>query len=250
MSAIESFQLYLSSESADKISVEGSNAEFYLPVIEIPSQYHIHLYVINASIPFTFYNVNSYNNILNYRVSGVDFSLYITQGNYTITTMVTFLKSNMSGFVIGYDATTNKFTFSHSTYSFSFLSTSTALELLGFTNQTQSSIGLTLTSNKTVNLSPIRTIYISTNLNTSNISKIENNSNNILCSIPIQTQPHSIITYTNPTNFKVNTYTNHISTVVIKLTDQNGRLLNLNGGNWAITLQFDIIDFVDDEPVH
>ena len=55
--ALESFQIHLTSGTADKI-IDGnnSNVEFYLPTIEIPSQYHIYVSLIHAVIPFTFYN--------------------------------------------------------------------------------------------------------------------------------------------------------------------------------------------------
>ena len=70
MSSIENFQLHLSSNFADKIySNNNADTEFYLPLIEIPSQYHLHVNVVHASIPFTFYNINSSNNVLHYETS-------------------------------------------------------------------------------------------------------------------------------------------------------------------------------------
>jgi hypothetical protein len=85
-----------------------------------------------------------------------------------------------------------------------------------------------------------------TNLKTFNIDKTQVNNNNTICSIPIITQPYSIITFQNQNNFRVNTYTNTISTLAIKLMDQTGRLLDLNGANWSMTLQFDVVDFVQE----
>ena len=102
-----------------------------------------------------------------------------------------------------------------------------------------------MTSNRAVNLAPIRCICVSTNLKTNNINKTAVNNNSILCSIPIMTQPYSIITYVNSNNFKVNTFTNTIKTLSIKLSDQTGQLLDLNGANWTMTLQFEIVDYVD-----
>jgi len=61
------------------------------------------------------------------------------------------------------------------------------------------------------------------------------------------TQPYSIITYVNSNNFKVNTFTNTIKTLSVRLSDQTGRLLDLNGANWTMTLQFEIVDYVDNE---
>jgi hypothetical protein len=247
MSALESFQIHLTSQNADKVNNNNNcDVEFYLPVIEIPSQFHIYISVQHAVIPFTFYNVNSSNNILNYSVNSISYQLIITQGNYNVNTMKTFLSANMAGFTISYNNITNQFTFTHSTYDFSFLSTSTCFSLIGLLSQTNTSTSRTLVSNRAVNLAPIRCICVMTNLKTFNIDKTQVNNNNTICSIPIITQPYSIITFQNQNNFRVNTYTNTISTLAIKLMDQTGRLLDLNGANWSMTLQFDVVDFVQE----
>ena len=247
MSSIESFQLHLSSQNADKIySNNNCDVEFYLPVIEIPSQYHIYISVQHAVIPFTFYNVNSSNNVLKYVVgAGSTLTLTIPEGNYNINTLKTYLLTNLGNFSVTYNSTNNKFTFTHNTSNFIFLATSTCLTLLGFLSQDNTSSSLSLVSNRAVNLSPVRCICISTNLKTFNINKTAVNNQSIICSIPITTPPYSIITYQNPNGFRVNTYTNIISNLAIQLKDQTGQLLDLNGANWSLSLQFDIVDFVE-----
>jgi hypothetical protein len=253
-SHIETFQIHLSSQNADKI-IDGNNCnvEFYLPVIEIPSNYHIYASVQHAVIPFTFYNVNSTNNILQINTFndsiplGVDRTFTIPIGNYNVNNLMAVLSNQLSflSFAITYNSVNNTYTFSNSLYNFKFYSSSTCLSLLGFLNQENVSSNFTMTSNRAVNLAPIRCICISSNLKTNNINKTSVNNSSILCSIPINTQPYSIITYMNQNNFKVNTFTNVISTLSIKLADQTGHLLDLNGANWTITLQFEIADYVD-----
>lgn len=251
MSSIENFQLHLSSNFADKIySNNNADTEFYLPLIEIPSQYHLHVNVVHASIPFTFYNINSSNNVLNYSIEGTNYSFIIAQGNYNVVNLKDYLMSNLPGFIITYSPITNKYTFTQDYYGFSFLNTSTCLNILGFSQQTITSNGTSLTSTQSVNLNPIRCVCICSDLPSSNISLNSKNKNNILCSIPITTQPNSIITYLNHNNFKINTYANVLSSIRIQLMDQDGNLLNLNGTNWSMTIQFDVIDFVDDNPIH
>jgi hypothetical protein len=251
MSSIENFQLHLSSNFADKIySNNNADTEFYLPLIEIPSQYHLHVNVVHASIPFTFYNINSSNNVLNYSIEGTNYSFIIAQGNYNVINLKDYLMSNLPGFIITYSPITNKYTFTQNYYGFTFLNTSTCLNILGFSQQTITSNGTSLTSTQSVNLNPIRCVCICSDLPSSNISLNSKNKNNILCSIPITTQPNSIITYLNHNNFKINTYANVLSSIRIQLMDQDGNLLNLNGTNWSMTIQFDVIDFVDDNPIH
>jgi hypothetical protein len=72
-------------------------------------------------------------------------------------------------------------------------------------------------------------------------------SKNILCSIPIITQPYSNIVYINNTDFKSNLYTNVISSIQLKLVDQNNNVIDLNGCDWSITLQLDVIELIDSD---
>jgi hypothetical protein len=245
MSVIDNFQLHLNSENADTIYFNNNaQCEFYLPIIEVPSQYHIYVSIEHAQIPYTFYNINSNNNILVYVVNSIIYTLNITKGNYTVITLKNYLIANMSGFTITYDSIVNAFTFTHSTYDFTILSDSTCLSLIGFFKTNTTSFSKVLTSTRAVNLCSIRCICVHTNLQTSNISKNNTNNLKILCSIPIDVSPLSVISYKNYNNFKVNTYSNNISMLSVKLCDQAGNLIDLNGANWSMTIQFHIVDFV------
>jgi len=238
----ESFQIYLNSTNADNINNNIYN--FILPNLEIADENYIYLSVQYASIPYSFYNINTINNVLIYTLNLVNYTVTITPGNYNITQLVTFLKSNMSGFTISYNSITNKMTFSHSTYNFTFLSTSTCQEILGFkTNTNYTSTTLSLISLNCVSLIPIKCINIVSNLLTYNINKSNPNNQSILCCMPITTQPNSIIEYKNNNNFRSNLFINQISNITIKLTDQNNNILNLNGLDFFLTIQLDIEKF-------
>jgi hypothetical protein len=150
----------------------------------------------------------------------------------------------MSGFTISYNSITNKIKFSHSTYNFTILSTSTCQEILGFKNSTDySSSSLSLTSINCVSLISIKCINVVSNLLTYNINKANPNNQSILCCIPITTQPNSIIEYKNNNNFRSNLFINQISNIIIKLTDQNNNTLDLNGLDFFMTIQLDIEKF-------
>jgi hypothetical protein len=248
MSALETFQIYLSSMSADRIyNNNNCDCEFNLPVIEIPSQYHIHISVQNAVIPFTFYNVNANNNVLCYYMNSTQYDVNITLGNYNVNTLKKFLNDNMPGFTITYNSITNKYTFTNNTATeFTILACSTCYYLIGFSQENVASVNGVLTSTRVINMAPVRLINVLSNLPTNNINKISSNNKSVICCIPVETQPFSIIHYVNTTGFKINSFTNTISTLQIKLTDQLGTLLDLNGSNWSMTLQVDIVDFVDD----
>ena len=104
-----------------------------------------------------------------------------------------------------------------------------------------------LDSYQCVNLQTKQCICISSNFQTGNINFTDISSRNILCSIPISSQPNSNIIYINSTNFRNNLYTNVINTICLKLIDQNNNILDLNGCHWSITLQLDVLRFVTDE---
>jgi hypothetical protein len=108
------------------------------------------------------------------------------------------------------------------------------------------SILQSLYSRYCVNLQIKQCICIASNFITGNINSTDLSTRNILCSVPISAQPYSNIIYKNDGNFRNNLYTNVISTIGLKLVDQNNDLIELNGCHWSITLQLDIVDFVRD----
>ena len=238
----ESFQIYLNSSSAD--NVNNNSFSFTLPNLEIADGNYNYLSVQYANIPYSFYNINSTNNTLNYTLNSVNYTITITPGNYNITQLITALKTLMTGFTISYNSITNKITFSHSTYNFTFLSTSTCQEVLGFELKTSyTSSSLSLVSVSCISLISIKCINVVSNLLTYNINKSNPNNQSILCCIPITTQPNSIIEYKNSNNFRSNLFINQISTIVIKLMDQNSNVLDLNGLDFFLTIQLDIERF-------
>lgn len=241
--SVETFQIHLSSALANKYNDNlTSDCEFYLPIIEIPSNYHIHVSVENFACPYTFYNINSSNNYLEYYENGMLKHLTITPGNYNTNSLISKLLQSMTNFTITYSSVTNKFTFSN-IFLFSFTNSSTCLSLLGFSTG-MSATNYMLTSDICVNLSPYRCICIGSNLKTFSVNTLLPNNQSILASIPINTAPNSVIVYENKNNFKCNTYTNTINNLRIRLMDHKFNTLDLNGCHWTITLKFDIIDYV------
>ena len=56
----ETIQIHFSSRYANNyVNGSFSNCEFFLPVIEVPPQHQIYVSCISASIPYTFYNIDT-----------------------------------------------------------------------------------------------------------------------------------------------------------------------------------------------
>ena len=157
--------------------------------------------------------------------------------------MRNYLLTQMTNFTITYSSLNNTFTFTHSTNDFIFKSSTTCFEIIGFLeNQQYSSTSKSLTSNASINLFTIRSIYVQcNNFLTHNISNSNSNNACILASIPLSSGQFSIITYSNTTNIKsIVDNIRSLSLLRIQLTDQDGAILDLNNCHWSAVLQIDI----------
>ena len=249
---VESIQIHLNSNNSSYyVNGQISNCVWNLSnSLECPNQTTIYVSVKHANIPYSFYNIDDTNNRLDYTVNGQTVFLSIDNGNYNAYQLASYFTNNMTHFTVTYDSITNKFTFRNSLYDFVFAETSTCLSFLGFNPITLylTSILKSLTSNYCANLQTKQCICIASNNWTTNcINSMDVKSKNILCSIPITTQPYSNIVYINNTDFKSNLYTNVISSIQLKLVDQNNNVIDLNGCDWSITLQLDVIELIDSD---
>jgi hypothetical protein len=217
---------------------------FVLPSLVIPKRSTILVSVQSASIPFSFFNCDDFNDKFNFIENSITHNVLIPQGNYNVNTLISTLKPLMGiNFNIVYNVLDNTYTFTNSLYDFQFLNTCTCFEMLGFSDNTiYTSISKTLKSNISINLFTIRNIYIcSNNFILNNVNSSTPNNSSILCSVPIQSSSGSIITYSNIYNVANEVFNTHNLTLLhIKLTDQDGDILDLNGCHFSLTLQLDI----------
>ena len=248
---LDSCEIHLNSKYGQSKNSYLSDIDFQLPIIEVPDQHYIHLSVLHAVIPYSFYNVDNTNNVLYIQqTTGVSTYIYqtiiIPSGNYNAYQLQQFLNTNISNTTTTYNVITNKFTFVNSLYNFYIdVNISTCLNLLGFTvsNTYTTSLLKTLTSNNCVNLLTKMCVCIVSEFNSLSFNNSNPYSSNVLCSIPINTPPYSLINYQNNSNHRINTYNNNINSINIKLIDQQGNLLNLNGGYFSLTLMISSIPF-------
>jgi hypothetical protein len=257
----ETIQIHLNSKYATSYNNNfSSDCNFTLPLIEVDEGYYIHLSVQSAIIPYSFYNIDSTNNTLYYQEIIVDAngnqtgtintSINISQGNYNALQLGSYLQSNLPRTTVSYSTITGKYIFTNTTYNFIIKSQySTCLSLIGCNTSNDvynTSILKSLTTYSPANLSPRQCICISSNLPTGNLNNQIGNNRSIICSIPVSSQPFSLIVYNNPNNAKFNLYSNTINYINIRLADQNNNPINLNGQYFSITLQLDIIKFLDE----
>jgi hypothetical protein len=210
----------------------------------VPQNHHLHLSLVSAIIPYSFYTINSSNNMLIYTINAVTTTLFIDTGNYSISQLVLYLNANVVGITASYNSVKNKLTFTANT-SFTFSYISTCLRMLGITNYV--SVSNSIVSTNCVNLQTIQYINIRTNFQTANFTCDALYFQNLLCSLPVGNHiPNSNIMYEHKGNdFTIDLYTNTLNDFIITLYDQDGNLLDLNGCDWTIVIQIDIVNFTE-----
>jgi hypothetical protein len=258
----ENLEIYLNSKTAAQyLDNNVADSIFTIPNIELDIlKEDVYVGVRNAVIPYSWYVVNSTNNKLDLTINGSSYSISIPLGNYNVNTLATQIKTELDilqtphghdgDLTITYLAKTNKYYFFHSHHQFSFLSTSTCFELLGFKDGNTyiasalpfQTLKHELTSTIGINLFVVRAVYVnSNNFILQNINSSTPSNAGILASISTTGNPNSIIHYENTTSkHKIHTL-NNINNLHIKLTDQDGDLLELNSINWSMTLELTII---------
>lgn len=248
---MDTVEIYLNSKSANKKN-GTSNCVFHLPNIEVAKDEVAYVNVKQAVLPFSWYNVNETNNVLDIRIANVrPYTINIPFGNYNINQLIAYLHSqfllflaNDKDLIITYSNQTNKLLFTHHHHNFRLEYSSTCFELLGFgDNEDYFSTNISgnthiLESVNGINLFVVRQIYIaSDNFILNNINASNPNDTNILASVSVTGNPNSIIHYENTTTRHLIHHLNNVTNLNIKLLDQDSDLLNLNGVNWSITLE-------------
>jgi len=248
MEHVESLQIYLNSKYATEVVDENpANCIYYLPAIEIPDGSHIYLSLQNASIPYSFYSITSSDNTFTWGLVSAPSSTYdIPPGNYNITQLIDFLKSIMGvDYTLSCSSITSKILITHTTTNF-IIYADTFNHILGFSKTTNTtSVGRVLTGRVCVNLNQIRALNIECNFPTYNVNVAQPYNQNILATIPVYVAPFSIITYQNPNNFRTNLYVNKLDQIQIRIIDNNGALVDMNGIQYQMTLQLDSIKFTE-----
>lgn len=246
---IDSIQIYLNSKYADaKPLGDPSICMYNLPQIEIPDGHTLYMSLQNAVIPYSFYCLNSTNNYLEI-LEGVDtIAITVPQGNYNVNQLVSYLQAQLGNeYSLVYNGITGKVTLSNTTNEFTLKQASTINVVLGFniSSDTPSGISRTITGINCVNLTQIRAINVEIDMPTYNVNVAQRYNQNILATIPVIAQPFGLVNYVNPNNFRVNMFSCAMNMIKIKLVDNQANLIHLNGVNYQMTIQLDIVKFTD-----
>jgi hypothetical protein len=242
--------LHVRSKDALQLT-DGYNTNFSVnllnPII-IDDSSEIHVSIMSAEIPYSFYNISSHleNNILVYDDTN---TLTLTNQNYDIDQLVDFFNNDgsfSSIFNTTYNEQTNKITFTNTTgvsHKIN-LSLSNINKEIGFEEvdvDRTITAGSTLTSDFVCNLATVHSILIKSSLSTANVLSTRAGNSTTLQKISVDVNSLGIV-YLDSRDFRQITVTQVpvIDHITFLITDQNNKLLQLNNVNYEFSILFEI----------
>ena len=203
----------------------------------------------SASIPNSQYNVNSNTNTFffaNSQTSQVAYTIPI--GQYTTTTLMAAVVSVVSAVISGsitlvQSALTNKITLAINSGTFNMTPGShfQINLILGFKSGSFSSVS-SLVADSLPNLSGLKSVYIASQTLSNHSAMIcsEQLKQNVFCNVPITVPFGAIMSFEedeNSSDFVVFHSRKNVSTIDIKLLDENNNTVDLNGLDWSLVFR-------------
>lgn len=208
------------------------------------------LRVKNFYMPLSMYIINDNNRTLIIEPVGApghSTTYLLPKGNYNASNLIPELETLLGvGYSVSFSTITNKYTFTKSSGEFTIQGTSTCLNLLGFeAGVSSTSVASVLISTFPVDFSGESTIYIDIpNLKTFNVSSRTTIQSSIVKSILIDVPYGSLLYYENPVSSTGSIIQeDNISFVHVQLLGQDEEtLINLENGNWQMTLEISFVE--------
>ena len=239
-------QLYFNIRSKECTQV-SNNADLIVNMpfsIDVADDEWLQVEVISAEIPLSFYNISTalQNNIFSYtKIPSGTVNLTIPSGNYTVDTLMSTLNGLQSDFTISYSDVFNKFLIT-------IIAPVTAVNFVySASDYTQQLFGIianrSITSSSffdgVVNLASVHSVLIRSSLNSGNSASTSQSNNDIICKVPLSVNYGGILIYNNNDFTRKNIIkSGSIRQFYLKLTEQNQKILDLNGCVWEMTILF------------
>ena len=201
--------------------------------ISIPQEYELHVSVLTANIPYSFYAIPATS--ITYTVGGTNNTWNIPAGNWSGTDLATILTTSNI---------TVKFILQTGLFQFTAGSSTVVLpvsSLLGITSALTLTTSQTKYSQQMPDIAGTRFIHILSSLNTDCITTgtIPIGAG-VLSSIPVSASPNNFIIF-QPNNLVRNKLReSYITNFDITLCDSNMNPLNMNNAAWEIQLLVEV----------
>jgi len=240
-------QLYFNIRSKECTQITN-NADLIVTLpftIDLLNNEWLQVEVISCEIPLSFYNISTalQNNVLSYTKSpgAVAVNITIPSGNYTVDTLMTILNGLQNDFTISYSDVFNKFLITIKSpvtaVNFVYSATDYTQQLFGITASRQ------ITSSSffdgVINLASVHSVLIRSSLNSGNSASTSQSNNDIICKVPLSVNYGGILIYNNNDFTRKNIIkSGSVKQFYLKLTEQNQKILDLNGCVWEMSILF------------
>lgn len=228
--------------SKDRVSGNHTNFNYqikYYSVNEVDS-----FRIGKVTIPYSFYNIKDQTIIIDY--NNVFSNVAITGGNYTANSLATYLQTQFSlatggTFTVTYSQISNKYTVSVTLgnlfgIQFAAPDNYSLQRALGFDDITL--YGNSYTGPRCANLNCTDNLYIySQALSFYTPSIFQTVRDHVIQTVPILNNPFNFIFYENQQEVRYPTDYQTIGNFDIKLIDDFGTQIDLNGLNWTFEIQ-------------
>lgn len=242
-SVFSGINVFLQSKDSKEKRENNSDCDFFLEtIIEAPRfDMQMLVSVIDAEIPYSFYNITTKNNTL--VINNIEIS--INPQNYSAFNIVDAFNEKFTieglDIVMSFNDNTNKFSLLSAT-SFTIDST-TMIKELGMDDLPQSTN--TYISNKVCNLAGTSSIYIrSDNMNIQNINSF-GKTNGVLSKVLVNTSPGNFIFF-EPSTPQYFILGNSLNFINIQLLNDDNEFIDFNGLDWSLTLSIEYFRKKDD----
>jgi len=238
----------LNSDNANKLNGNFLSAvqfSFVGLLTDDSSIRNVYVSVQNAQFPYSFYNINVYNNLLKLSVdANPAVTLTLTRGNYNATTLITEIQTQLTSagitsITLSISSITGLLTFTKTSGSFILYSSgSTCFKVLGFDPSTNySSVASVIIAPYPLNLlGTLKLRIASYELSINSIDSSVSGNLNILASIPINAGNFGLIMYDNTSNIVSQLNTRTLDGFDLEIIDDDGNLINFNNTYWTISL--------------
>lgn len=236
---LPSIQLHLNSVFASLLAdgTKRSHAWFSLNEgISIPRTHQFYVSLCEVAIPVSWYVINYTNNVINFTYGGIPHTIIVEPGNYTALTLAEYVNSAQDHFEVAYNLKTYKFEFTPQGGVIRFATGSKILSIPPQNVGTDAPF-----TGNVVDLGGTRSVFVKTNLGTQCMDSFHKGRSNILAKIPVLVENGQILQY-NASSFKTSITDTYVNVVEIFLLDEDHQELNLNGLDWSLTIQFDVVE--------
>ena len=244
--------------SKETAEIDNLNTNFSVTLknaIAVNENEIVHVTLTSLELPYSFYNISSAlnNNVLVYENSiGVKTTLTLLSQDYSITQLVNYLNADTgfsAVFTTSYNKQRMKITFINKDIEarFIYFSESNINKLIGW-EDTQIDIDIPvdlvgIESSGVINMASVHSLFIRSNLSTGNIQSSRNGNSTILQKVSVDRNSGGIIYFNQNDQQQISILNPQvISTIEIRITDQNDNTIDLNNVNYEMSFLFEIFE--------